>query len=81
MITINMAKAIEIKKQHIRAIRKPIMEALDVEMMKALEVGDIQKQQEIAAKKQALRDSTNDSCIVGATSPEELKSAMPACLI
>jgi hypothetical protein len=41
-----------------RAARKPILEKLDVEYIKALEAGDIQKQQDIAAKKQQLRDIT-----------------------
>jgi hypothetical protein len=56
---INITKAKEIWKNKFRAVRKPILEKLDVEYMRALEIGDPQKQQEIATKKQALRDVTN----------------------
>jgi hypothetical protein len=58
---INILKAKEIWKDKFRTARKPILEKLDVEYMRALEVGNIQKQQEIASKKQALRDVTNIS--------------------
>lgn len=58
---INISKAKEIQKNKFRQARKPILEKLDVEYMRALEAGDIQKQQEIAAKKQTLRDITNTS--------------------
>lgn len=81
MITVNMAKAIEIKKDMVRYARKPLLEALDVEMMRALEAQDTQKIEEIKAKKQALRDCTTDACIVNATTPEELKAAIPAALV
>lgn len=72
MIKINLEKAKDIKKDMLRVERKPMLEALDVEMMRAIEAGDTAKQAEVAAKKQALRDITllpND-----ATSVEELKA-------
>ena len=56
---INIFKAKEIWKDKFRQARKPILEKLDVDYMRALEAGDVQKQQEIAAKKQALREVTN----------------------
>jgi hypothetical protein len=56
---INLQKAKEIWKDKFRVARKPILEKLDVEYMRALEIGDPQKQQEIASKKQELRDITN----------------------
>ncbi len=59
MITIDINAAKEIWKDKFRAARKPILEKLDVEYMRALESGDLLKQQEIAAKKQELRDITN----------------------
>ena len=80
MIKVNMDKAVEIKKDMIRAERAPKLEALDVAFMRAVEAGDAAKQAEIAAKKQALRDATNDPVITAAQTPEELKAAVPAAL-
>ena len=39
MITINQNKATEITKDAIRAYRKPLLEALDVDYTRAAEVG------------------------------------------
>jgi hypothetical protein len=80
MITVDMTKAREIKRDMIRAERNPLLEKLDVEYMRAQEVGDTALQQEIAAKKQALRDATVDPAIDAATTPDELKAATPAAL-
>jgi len=80
MITVDMTKAREIKRDMIRAERKPLLEKLDVEYMRAQEAGDTTLQQEIAAKKQALRDATVDPVIDAATTPDELKAATPAAL-
>jgi len=55
---ININRAKEIWKDKFRQARKPILEKLDIEFMRALESGDTQKQQEIAVQKQALRDVT-----------------------
>jgi len=51
-----------------------------VAFMRAVEAGDTAKQAEIAAKKQALRDATDDPVITAAQTPEELKAAVPAAL-
>jgi len=80
MITVDMTKAREIKRDMIRAERNPLLEKLDVEYMRAQEAGDTALQQEIAAKKQALRDATVDPVIDAATTPDELKAATPAAL-
>ena len=80
MITVDMTKAREIKRDMIRAERKPLLEKLDVEYMRAQEAGDTTRQQEIAAKKQALRDATVDPVIDAANTPDELKAAVPAAL-
>ena len=77
MIVVNMQKALEIKKQAIRAERDLLLSRLDVEMMRALESGDAVKQAEITAKKQALRDATADPVVISAVTPEELKLAVP----
>ena len=78
MIVVNMQKALEIKKQAIRAERDLLLSRLDVEMMRALESGDAVKQAEITAKKQALRDATADPALINAATPEELKLVVPA---
>jgi len=80
MITVDMTKAREIKRDMVRAERKPLLEKLDVQYMRAQEAGDTELQQEIAAKKQALRDATVDPVIDAATTPDELKAAKPAAL-
>jgi hypothetical protein len=59
-ITINLNKAKEIKKEHIREERKAELAKLDVDFMRAVEQGNTQLQQEIAAKKQALRDAPSE---------------------
>lgn len=75
MITINLTKAKEIKKDMVRAERKPMLEALDIELMK--NITDPVKVAEIEAQKQALRDATTHASIVNATTVEELKAANP----
>jgi len=81
MITVDMTKAREIKRDQLRAERKPLLEQLDVEFMRAQEQGDQAKADEIAAKKQALRDVTADPAIDAATTPDELKAVRPDVLI
>ena len=56
MITINLDKAKEIKKESLRQQRKPLLESQDVAYMKALETG--QDTTAIVAEKQRLRDIT-----------------------
>ena len=80
MITVNMTKAVEIKKDQIRAERAPLLADLDVQFMRAVEAGDTDAQATIAAKKQALRDATSDPAIASATTPEELKAVVPSAL-
>jgi hypothetical protein len=75
-INITKAKAIQLDK--FRAARTPLLAALDVAFMRAVETSDVVKQQEIAAKKQALRDVTSTTLpddLVGikATWPDVLK--------
>lgn len=80
MITVNMDKAREIKKDMIRVEREPKLAALDVEFMRAVEAGDSDAQATIAAKKQALRDATDDPAIASAKTPDELKAVVPSAL-
>ena len=78
-IGIDINKAKDIHKDKIREVRNPLLQAKDVEYMRAQEAGDTQKVAEIVAEKQALRDATtlvNDveitaTSVLGVT--EELK--------
>ena len=56
MIKIDMTKAKDITKDRLRAERTPLLQALDIEMMKNL--SDTAKLLEIEAEKQRLRDIT-----------------------
>jgi hypothetical protein len=58
---LNTSRAKEIWKNKFRVARKPILEKLDIEYIRSLEAGDVQKQQEVVFKKQQLRDITNVS--------------------
>ena len=67
-----MAKAREIHKKNIRIVRKPLLEALDVEFQKAQETGA--STTDIVAKKNALRDAPADSGIAAASDADALKA-------
>ena len=70
MITINLDKAKEIKKESLRQERKPLLEAQDVLYMRAQEAGsDITA---IVQEKQRLRDIT--MLVDTANSVEDLKA-------
>lgn len=56
MIKIDMTKAKDITKDRLRDERTPLLQALDIEMMKNL--SDTAKLLEIEAEKQRLRDIT-----------------------
>jgi hypothetical protein len=77
MIQIDMAKAIEIQRNRIRAAREPLLAALDVEFMRAVEMGDQAEQARVAAEKQRLRDLTKDPRLTAAKTPEELAIILP----
>jgi len=70
MIKIDMTKAKEITKDRLRVERKPLLEALDIEVMK--NITDAVKLVEIEAEKQRLRDITN--VVDGLETVEELKN-------
>ena len=78
MIKININKAKEIQKDKIRQVRTPLLEKLDVDFIRALELGG--DTASIASQKQALRDVTNivtEAEITGTTVDEittELKA-------
>jgi hypothetical protein len=74
----NADKAKAIWKNKWREARKSKLQALDVEFMKAIELGEFDKQADIGAKKQALRDVTLTE--IPGTTPEEIKSVWPEVL-
>lgn len=76
-IKIDVPKAKTIWRNKFRVVRKPLLAALDVEFMRAVEVGDASLQREIAAKKQALRDVTS---IELPDTPEDIKATWPSIL-
>ena len=69
MIKIDIPKAQEITKDRLRVERTPLLQALDIEMMKNL--SDTAKLAEIEAEKQRLRDIT--LVVDTLTTVEELK--------
>lgn len=73
VISEDMDKAKEIFKDKIREVRAPLLDAKDVELMKALEAGT--STTAIATAKNALRDATAASAISNASSISELKAA------
>ena len=71
-VNIDMAKAKNIHKEHIRRCREEKFKTLDIEFNKALETGV--STTDIVAKKQALRDAPADSAIEAAKTDEDLVS-------
>lgn len=72
-ITINMSKARLIWKDKLRTDRKPLLENLDVQYMRALERGETESIQKIVKKKEFLRDITADPRFEIASNIDELK--------
>jgi hypothetical protein len=59
MLNIDVNRALDVHKKQIRTKREILFKDLDVQFMRALEVGNTTLAAEIGAKKQALRDVTN----------------------
>jgi len=72
VVEIDMAAARDIHRDNLRVERKPLLDALDVDYMKALEQSG--NTIAIAEQKQALRDVTDDPRIEAAATPDELKA-------
>lgn len=73
----DMDKCREIQKAKMRVERKPLLEKLDTDFMRALEDGDSESMTTIKDKKQTLRDVTAHPDIAAAETPEELKKVWP----
>jgi hypothetical protein len=74
---VNLDKAKEIWLNHYRRARTPLLAALDVDFMRAVEAGNTTLQKEIASKKQALRDVTKTEL---PNTLEEIKATWPEIL-
>jgi hypothetical protein len=72
-VSINMNKAQNIWKDKLRADRKPLLETLDVQYIRALERGETELIQKIVKKKEFLRDITEDPRIENAENIDDLK--------
>tara|TARA_Y100000385_G_C13024376_1_gene607722 strand:- start:800 stop:1147 length:348 start_codon:yes stop_codon:yes gene_type:complete len=70
VVEVDMTAAKAIHKDNLRAERKPRLEALDVDYMKALEAGS--GADAIATQKATLRNITDDARIDACTTPEQL---------
>ena len=74
---INMARAREIHLNDIRRARDLRLAELDTTYMRADERGDLGEKQQIARRKQALRDLPITFDLTVAKTPEELKALWP----
>lgn len=81
VITEDLATAKTLFKEKIREVRKPLLEALDVDYMKALEAGNSSAQTTAKNKKQALRDAPAASAITNASNITELKAAWDTSIL
>jgi len=72
---VNMEFARAIFRHHIRQVREPLLNALDVEYMKAHEAGE--DTADIIARKKVLRDLPNDTNIKRAQTAAELLATWP----
>lgn len=72
IITIDLTKAKELHRNHLRRRRIGDFKRLDLEYQRADEVNDTAKKLQIAARKQLLRDLPNDLRIGQASNIDEL---------
>ena len=80
-LSTDIAKAKNILRDKIRAIRAPILADLDAEYMRADEADDNTKKTTVRNKKQVLRDAPAAPAIDAAATPEQLKSAWPVDIL
>lgn len=70
----DMVKARNLHRDYLRQAREPLLQALDVEAMRADEVGDAKKKADAIKRKQALREITNHPDIEAAQDVVALKA-------
>jgi hypothetical protein len=77
-LSVNVGCAKEVQRNRWRKMRKPKLEKLDLDFMRAIEAGDDEKKTEISEAKQALRDVTETEL------PDEIeaiKTTIPTILL
>lgn len=79
-IIIDMERAREIHMNRIRRARDTELAKLDIDFIRAIEIGDLDEQAEIALHKQRLRDTPQTFDLSGYATPEELEEAWPVDL-
>jgi hypothetical protein len=70
----DMPKAREIHRERLRAARKPLLEALDIEYQRADEDGDAAHKRDVVEHKNWLRGITDDPRIDAAQTIDDLKT-------
>lgn len=80
VVTIDMEKAKDIYRDVLRSVRKPALEDLDLQFMRAIETGNTTLLAEIAAKKQELRDLPANTAIDNVTSTQDFLKIFPDVL-
>jgi hypothetical protein len=71
----DIEKCRELHKEHLRRVRAPLLEDLDVKYIRALEAGDTATMSAVVSRKQELRDITVHPSISAAKTADELKVA------
>ena len=79
IIKVDMTKAKEIHKAHIRTAREPKLATLDVEFQRALETSA--DTTSIVSKKKALRDAPANTAIDAAKTEAELKATWDTAVL
>lgn len=79
-IELDITKARNITRNIIREKREPILAKLDIEMLHAIEEGNIDKQQDILYRKRLLRDATKHPDIDSAIDTESLLKSVASAL-
>lgn len=76
-LEVDMGRARDIWRDSIRQRRKGLLEALDVEAVRADEDGHAEAKSKVVARKKRLRDAPADPRIEDAQTPEELVAVDP----
>jgi hypothetical protein len=79
-LNFDMAKCRGLHIERMRNARTAKLEQLDIDYMRADELGDTAEKKRIADEKQELRDVTSLPAIASAATPEELRAVWPECL-
>jgi hypothetical protein len=79
-IDVDLPRARNVCRARLRAMRAPLLATLDTEYIRADERGDAAAKNQIAARKQALRDAPADPRIERAATPTELDAVTAAII-